>query len=369
MEYIALIRYSVSGLMPLTCISVLGAILSYKKIFTQATINSISSQFSNFLSPIFIFFYITQAVSENNLLSLWPLFFTTLAMTLVCSLVSYIHSLIFGKHEKYPGVISSILVLSNIGNLPIVLLQGMCSDYGPFLRTNAGKRYCVYSNSYVSFQLLTYIPVLWSYGYSLINRDKEEHCPLLNKTEENPQITSNKQSIFMDFLKNLKSPNVISCLLGFLCGLIPGVDYFYDKRNIASCITNTGLSIGMASVVLSQMSLGSSIVLNSSYNLEMDKWYTASIVVFKNIMMPAVGFIFTYGLWEIGVFHDNIVMAYVAFIGFCCPTAVVVSVLSQLIGYGQKTTSMLMFFIYLSALPTLIFATFFFSIVFIPNQG
>jgi predicted permease len=296
MEYLALIRYTVSGLMPLACITMLGATLSYKKIFTESTVKSISTQFSNFFNPIFVFFYITQAVSENNLIGLWPLFFTPLLSVLVGSLNAYLHSLLFGKNHKFARVITSVLTFSNIGNIPIVLLTGMCSDYGPFMQTTAGKRYCAYSNSYISLQVLTYNPILWSYGFSLINRDKEENCLLRNETEENPKNEKNRQSYFIDFLNYLQSPNGICCVLGLLCGLIPGIDYFFDKNNILSCITQTGLSIGISGVIMGQMSLGSSLILNRNHDLDMNKWYIASIFVFKSIVMPVIGFGLIYGL-------------------------------------------------------------------------
>ena len=54
MDYLLLIRYSISGLMPLICVSALGSLLVYYKIFTKVTLDLISAAYSNFVNPVFV---------------------------------------------------------------------------------------------------------------------------------------------------------------------------------------------------------------------------------------------------------------------------------------------------------------------------
>ena len=69
-------------------------------------------------------------------------------------------------------------------------------------------------------------------------------------------------------------------------------------------------------MIMSQMTLGSNLVLLSSNREGFTKSLIGSVVIFKNLVAPIVALGVTYGLWQCGVFGDNMVMAYLVFISF-----------------------------------------------------
>ena len=211
-------------------------------------------------------------------------------------------------------------------------------------------------------QVLTYNPIVWIYGYSLISQDKEKFAIL----QESSRLIANNQevkvtkagSLCRKILKNILLPSPVCCFLGFIAGLIPGTEAFYDTDSTLYCIAQAGLNIGLAGVVLGQMSIGGNLILFHSNKLKMTKTYTFSIVLAKNLLMPLCALVLVYGVWQAGIFGDNFVMAYIVFISFCCPTAVIVTVITQLLDYGSQETAWLMFWIYVFASPTLVISTY-----------
>ena len=80
--------------------------------------------------------------------------------------------------------------------------------------------------------------------------------------------------------------------------------------------------------------------------------------------MPFAVFCIIYSLWIIGIFGDNIAMTYVIFISFCCPTALVILIITQIHGFGNEEAAWLMLWVYIFSLPTLVLSTYCFFLVF-----
>ena len=361
----ALLQYTISGMMPLIIISILGAVLAKKNIFTEKTIKSISTSFTNFFSPVFAFFNIAGSINIENISELWPLFLTPSIIISFGYIISCLHSKIFKQTPNLSNVITCILTFSNIGNMPIVLMKGICSPYGPL----KGNKYCDDANSYVSIQILTYSAIMWSIGNSLIENEKNEHShslltqKLINEGKETKKLED--IPILRTFTKGLLLPGPIACFCGLMIGIIPGIrERFYNKNEYLYVVIDSFLFIGISGVVITQMILGANLILFSSSDKDISKSFIASIVVFKNLLNPicALGFIYLCRL--VGVFGDNTVMAYIVFISFCCPTAIVVMVLTQNHQHGTKETARLMIWIYIFSAPCLIIYSYLFFLFF-----
>ena len=360
-----LLQYTISGIMPLISVSLLGGFLAYKKVFTNDTIQRISKSFTNFTSPVFVFFNIAGSINLEKLTELWPLFLSPSLMLLLGYFLSLIHSKFFKELPNLPNVMTCILTFSSIGNLPIVLMKGICSPYGPL----RGNKYCDDANSYISLQIITYSAIMWSIGNSLIEKEKEEHLrsiltqKLLEEGKE--AIVLADVSIFRSTIKNLFLPVPLACFFGLIIGLIPGVrEIFYNKNSILYTLAETFLNIGIGGVILVQMTLGANLMLLSSGNKTISKTFITSMVIFKNFVTPicALGLIYIASIFK--VFGNNTVMIYIIFISFCCPTAIVIMVLTQNHQHGTKETSLLMFWIYIFSVPSLIISSYLFFLIF-----
>lgn len=365
MDPLNLAQYTVSGIMPLLSTSLAGAYFAHKKIFTSPTIKKITISFSNFFSPVFIFIYIAGSLEISEISTFWPLLLTPSLMILLGSLVSFVHSKLFTQIPYFSRMVTCVLAFSNIGNLPVILMEGICSPYGPL----QGNIHCKDANSYVALQVLTYAAIVWSYGYTLIEKDKSEYHESIRRQmlidQGLPSEEVPPQSILKNICKNLLLPSPVSACLGLIVGLIPGVrKVFYDPQSKVYAFADAWKMIAKAGIVLGQVALGANLVFSISHREGLTKKYIASIVLFKNFIMPLCALGLVYGLWVCGVFGDNIVMAYVAFISFCAPTALVVMIMAEVIGHKAKETAWLMLWVYAFSVPGLIISTYFFFIIF-----
>jgi len=351
------VKYTLAGIMPLVMISTLGGVLAVRGIWDKRVVDSIAKAYTNFFNPFFVFFNVTEAIKLSEIGEIWPLLVSPTVILMTGILVSWVHSLFFRNLEKISGVVKCVLIFNNIANLPVILMKGICSPYGPL----KGDQYCENSNSYISLQVFTYNALIWSYGWSLVSRDKSKACELLSEDERGMV----KVPVWKNVLKNLTLPGPLSCLAALVVSLIPGVqNLLYDPSSAFYCITQSCLQVGIAGVVLGQTSLGANLVSFKSQKLYFSKPYLLGIILFKNLIMPLFGLGLTYLAWHCGVFGHNHVMAYIIYISFCTPTAFIVLIICQSLQYGTKEVTWLMLSVYAFSIPTLIVFTYIFFVMF-----
>ena len=214
-----------------------------------------------------------------------------------------------------------------------------------------------------------YNAIMWSYGYSLIESDKRDYLVFVEEQQlldKGSNFTGSPPfSMWRNMWKNLFLPVPVACMAGVVAGLIPGIkEIFFDKESMVYVLTDAFLSMGYAGVIVGQISLGANLMLLSSQKNTLSLRYVASIVVFKNIVTPLAALGIIYGLWECGIFGEDLVMVYVVFISFCCPTALVIMIITQLADYATKEVAFVMFWIYCTSILTLIVSTYLFFIIF-----
>ena len=365
MNPVTLLQYTVTGLMPILSTSLTGAYLARRGIFKSQTLTRISLAFTNYFAPLFIFCNITGSVNFDDIQTLWPLFLTPLMMAIFGRLISLLHSQFFTQIPYFSRIVVCMITFPALGNVPRVLMRGMCSPYGPL----RGNPRCKEADAYVSLQVLTFSAIVWSYGYTLISQDKaeyQEHVERLKLLERGEVFKESPPfSLWRSAGKNLLMPSPVAGISGLIVGLIPGVrSTFFRRDSLVYALADTCIGIGMGGVILSQISLGANLVLLSSKREGFTKKYIASVVVFKNLITPLIALGIVYGLFRCGVFGDNIVMLYLVFISFSCPSALVIMNMTQLLGYGTHEVSLLMFWIYSSSIPGLVISTYLFFLIF-----
>ena len=232
MNAATLLQYTVSGLMPTLTATLAGSYLAKKNIFTKHVVAKITSAFVYHLVPIFLLFSIAGSITFHEFGTIWPLFLSPLLIVILGRLISLLHYMLFTQIPHFSRIIACMIIFPNMGSIPLVLMKGMCSPYGPL----KGNKYCSESNSYVSLQMFTFMVIIWSYGFSLIAQDKQEYENHKEKQQLLQQgevvIASPQFSMWRSTLKNLLQPSPLASILGLIIGLIPGVqETFYDKTS------------------------------------------------------------------------------------------------------------------------------------------
>ena len=184
-------------------------------------------------------------------------------------ILSLLHSRLFKQAPHLSRIVTCIITFSNMGNIPLVLMKGICSPYGPL----NNDVYCDEVNSYIALQMLTYHIILWSYGYTLIQLGKEEsniHI-IVNESDLDYDIDELKNqkehpktSLWNNLAKNLMLPAPLACIAGLVAGLMPGLkEIFYNKNLTLYVVVDSWINISFGGVVIAQMSLGANLIILS----------------------------------------------------------------------------------------------------------
>ena len=200
--------------------------------------------------------------------------------------------------------------------------------------------------------------------------DKNDHLAHVQEIRLLAEGGSGKDSppfsMWRSVCVNLLKPVPLASILAIGVGLVPGVrEVFYEEGSAGYLVTEVGLTIGMAGIFMGQASLGASLVLVGMGRSEFSKGFIASVVGFKCVVMPLASLGIVYGIWKIGVLGENIVMMYVIFIGFCCPSALATMIIAQLFEYAVHEVAILMIWIYGFAVASLVIFSYAFFMIFI----
>ena len=345
-----------SGLWPLISISLIGMVLTHNKIYNKHVNNCIAKSYTNYFNPLFLFFNILKSLNLSDFASIWPLFLAPVLSFTLGLLLSQIHSTIFKSSKPLSYIVRCAISFNNVGNLMIILLHGMCSSYGAL--SNYSE--CANANSYVSIQVFIYAPLVWSFGTSFIERSKSLQAHLIAESEETP--------IWRTAMRNLLLPGSLACILAFVVTLVPGShDLFFSLDSCLTVLSTACLEVGMAGIVLGQSSLGSNLILLKSEEGQLSRSFILSVVLFKNLIFPVVALAIVCAMWSLGAFGGNIVMAYIVYISFCAPTAIIILIICQTHKHGVKEITWLLLFIYSSSLPGLIVFSYIFFLIFLPS--
>lgn len=171
MNAATLLQYTVSGLMPTITASLTGVYLAKSKIFTAYVVGKITATHTNCLIPMFSFFTIAGSVDFHDIQTIWPLFLSPLVMIILGRLISLLHYIMVKQVPYFSRIIACLITFPNMVNLPLVLMRGMCSNYGPL----QGNKYCADADGYIGLQMLTFNGIVWGYGYSLMAQDKRDY--------------------------------------------------------------------------------------------------------------------------------------------------------------------------------------------------
>lgn len=211
MDILDILRSCVTGMIPVTLITIAGAYLTHTKVFNKSSNDLISLSSTRLFIPLFMLIALSKASNIDNLPTLLLLIGIQALFIIMTIGISFLF-IPFVKPPvgfKYTTIL--IFAFSNVGNIPLLILQGFCASYGPF----AGDDQCEYNVGYISMVCFSFNILVWTIGPALAKLDKEEKAKIENTQMEHIPLRNL-------ILRGLNSPIPKMCLAGFLMGLIPG---------------------------------------------------------------------------------------------------------------------------------------------------
>lgn len=355
---LAVFASCVQSMVQLTVITLSGAVLTERKIFTEQTNSTVAVACANFFFPIFISVNLGQSLSLEKLKEEWALFLSPFVNVALSSLVGLLLSLISSPPKHLRFSMLCLMCLNNSGNVPLLILNGACRSYGPL----GGDSHCKDSTGYITLQVFNFNLLAWTYGVFLFQLDQHyRSSSLIPKDTDSPPPESRMRI----FLKNLISPVPLGSYLGLITGVIPAMHWFmFDDDAPLRCLADALELIGMVGIVISQMILGSNLVLMHGRPSNLSRMYTVTSLITRLIVIPAMALGLTKVYQRVGIASDDRVQLYVLFLGLASPTAVSTLVLAQLTNTGINEVTKLVFLQYVFAVVTLTLSSYCFFLLF-----
>lgn len=357
MGFFLIVKTTLLGICPLFFLILTGIYLTYVKIFNARTSASISQSIGNFLTPVFLFTYISTSFSVFELSVLWP----TLVFAFIPFLIFIPLGIFLARVLKFPKgtqkTITCALVLGNYG-IVFIIVEGFCSTYGPL----SGNSKCSNARVYLSLFSCVENFLRWTIGLSLVALDRQVKDSAENLNGNNTVKVLGvgkliKNSLFM--------PNPVASALGIIFALIPGYKNFVmDKSSVFYCLTSVAVEISQFNFVLGQILLGSNLMQIKGKVSNLTTKQIFSFCLAKCGILPLVCLLFCLLCWEIGVFGDDLVMAFCLFASLSSPTAIVVAVFANIYQVAVDEVAEISLWVYTATIPSMIFFNFVFFLLF-----
>ena len=358
MGFLLIVQTTLLGMSPLFLLVLTGVYLTHHKIFDTRTSSSISQCIGNFLTPVFLFTYISTSFSIFEILDIWP----TLVFAFIPYLVFIPSGIFLAKTLKFPkGTQMSItcaLVLGNYG-IVFILVEGFCSTYGPL----SGNSNCGSARVYLSLFSCVENFLRWTIGLSLVALDRQ----LRDSINDLDGFNTERRVLSVgQLIKNsLLMSNPIASALGIIFAMIPGYKSFVmDKSGLFYCITSVAIEISQFNFVLGQVLLGSNLMQIKGKISSLTKTQIFSFCLAKCAVLPLFCLSFCFLCWKIGVFGDDLVMAFCLFASLSSPTAIIVAVFANIYQVAIDEVAEISLWVYVSTTPSMIFFNFLFFLLF-----
>jgi Membrane transport protein len=360
MDQLIILKTVSLGMFPLFFTCFVGAFLCHYDLIDINANKKISTAFANLLSPIMCVVYISSSFNLEEFPHTWPLVAGPIVSTFLFSMLGYFYTIGFKSRLDIRAALTLVITFPNYGSV-YMMIQGICSPYGP-LNNN---QYCDESFGYISIFALPITVLFWAYGRPLLqytkNDAKVQDAELLDNNAQRPKKVSLRSSMVMG-LTNL---NTLACVAGAILSVIPGFQsVFFDKNSLVYCLADSGLIISNLSIIVMQLMLGANLYFIYGTKSSLTRKTITLVVIAKTVLVPAITFVIVYFLWNLGLFGDDIVIAYVLLMCSSAPTAIVTMVISQITSVCFEEVVQVMFWIYILNIPTMIVWNFLFFLIF-----
>eukprot|EP00359_Climacostomum_virens_P010117 CAMPEP_0204911340 /NCGR_PEP_ID=MMETSP1397-20131031/9712_1 /ASSEMBLY_ACC=CAM_ASM_000891 /TAXON_ID=49980 /ORGANISM="Climacostomum Climacostomum virens, Strain Stock W-24" /LENGTH=338 /DNA_ID=CAMNT_0052081865 /DNA_START=73 /DNA_END=1085 /DNA_ORIENTATION=+ len=316
------------------------------------------------LLPMFSLFIIGQTVARmESLAELWELQMAT-ALTILLGLG---FGLWFISYIKPPAsikyTVAMLITFSNLGNMPILIVEGSCSYFGPL----SGYSGCSQMPGYAIACTIAFNILVWGISYTLISKDaqaktkervenffsaaSDDKTSLMSATFEEP--AAHTKLGLKQILKNSFCTSVpIGSIGGIVLGCIPGIkEALFDDDAPYRFITNSALTTGFLAIIFTQQILGYNIREQFSQLQDSDSKIIIGVAASKLVIIPLIAQFFIHFAYQTGMISFEV--AFVSIIGAATPPGVATMAINQFLDVGIEISSVVFLFLYPMSLLTI----------------
>ena len=345
MEALTILGSCVSSVVPLAMITLSGVVLAKAKLFNDQANHMVASACAKLLFPVLYGIILARSATLSKLTDYWFLLVNPFVVVGLASALCFLVVKLLKIPRELNCTLVAVVGFTNFVNMPLILVEGSCSSYGPL----SDSEHCDDIEAYIILQTLVYNLLTWSYGYYLVQVDS-------NGSQTRFRVSQ--------VLGNLKKPVPVGTLLGLVFGLIPGIkEVFFEDSAPLLVLSDSFYTVSYTGLILSQIELGSNLILTKTQNSKLSKLDYFWVLGLRLVVLPLIGLGYTYLLDSQGIIH-NLSMGYIVYLNFLCPTAIAVLVISQLLSTNVQETTLLIFYMYLFSLVSVTLFSILFFMVF-----
>ena len=332
-KFFELLPYSGKAVISIFLIALAGVFLVRSKIISKDSLRVLGHLIVYMLLPCLLFHKIATSVSWEQLQEYWVFPMTCVLYILLGLLLGWITVKICKPRKEMKSGVIAAIAFNNSGYIPIALVIAITTIFPVFMSDPQADDKAV---AFIAIYLLTYSPVLWTIGYSLVSGKKLS------------DIT----------LRKLFPPPIIGMLAGVCVGMIlPLKDFFCSPDGFLHPIYRATGIIGEATVPCVLILLGGCLASGPVRGV-VNKRTIFSVVLIKLIIFPAIAICYVLLLRHLGALPANMLASIVLVIEAGAPPAnnlvVMASVANPEIEDGMAT---IIFWTYLSSIFTLTLTT------------
>eukprot|EP00359_Climacostomum_virens_P004202 CAMPEP_0204912088 /NCGR_PEP_ID=MMETSP1397-20131031/10286_1 /ASSEMBLY_ACC=CAM_ASM_000891 /TAXON_ID=49980 /ORGANISM="Climacostomum Climacostomum virens, Strain Stock W-24" /LENGTH=349 /DNA_ID=CAMNT_0052082861 /DNA_START=30 /DNA_END=1075 /DNA_ORIENTATION=- len=334
-----------------------GSVLNYLKIYGKDVNTALIKCAFEMMFPMFNIFIIGQTISHMGSLAIvWQLQVGTLLTTALSLLLGFLLIALIPVPDSSRYTTVSIVAFSNLGNIPLLLVESSCKDYGPL----RGYEDCPLLPGFVMTCTIASNIMVWGFGYSLILKDA--HAQAKSRVENffsaaNQDATSLMSATFDEpllppkvdvktILKNAFCALVpMSSMIGLFFGMLPYVDVILFNHDAPfAFITRAMLEVGFLGIIFTQQVLGSNIKEQFDKPQTISPILLAGLAIARLVVAPIIVQFIVHLLVKEQILSLGVGFIIVA--GAACPSALSTMGLNQLLDVGMEVTSIAFMVIY-----------------------
>lgn len=357
----------------------IGAFFTRRGILDRNAIASLSSIVYHILLPSLLVVNVAKTVYATPLLTLLPLPLFGTMQIILCSCIAWVVTWLLGV-DVNSAKGRQLRVLQTFGNggvAPILFATVL-------LRNHPDPSVLPLAISYISFYLLGWTPIFWTYGYNLLvdspplsPESVDERAAITSLADKAKYLFKNPPPV----LKRVASPPIIGSVGGLLLGISPLAKLFLGPAAPLGMLTNAIQTIGSAYTSMGLLVLAGSLalplpalsaaekvaeageVVRVSKGKAIPIWrQIASVCLVRFCLCPALCLSIILRSMSTGFIKLDRLMVFVLFLQSCMPSAQNSVLMVQLSGRtadATKLARMLLFIYSLSCIPISILLTLF----------
>jgi len=325
----------------IVCVS-LGFLARKRKKMDQAAITSLSTLTYNIFQPALLLVNVAQtlATAEGGLMALLPLPAFAIGQIMLGSILASLLCKLqrLPKDSQDHRVVKMCSTFANSGPLPLLFADALFKNFAdPTLTSRAV--------AYISFYLLGWSPMFWTYGYGIAAGGKTTE-PVVLDTSGMTAIQAFKAKIKIWWndpnTRRIFSPPVFGCIFGAFIGLTPLKSLLVGKQAPLSPIFDALRTLGGAYLPAAILVLAGSLAGKQTDGVESSGFVrnVSTVMVARFILMPLAAL----GLVNLGIAtsllpKDNM-LYFILLMQACMPSAQNSVIMLQMEGEVEAANSM-----------------------------